>query len=458
MNRTFVDYYRCPEEFVCCALDCEPSLDSGYFKFGSEAICHGKTSRGRVHRTVTEDLHDALTDSEVKPGRISLTFDPCEVVDCLRFERYVGESRNGLLVGLANQLYYLVRPLLGVSVRRHLQRLRLTGWRSIAFPRWPVDPTVEQLHAVLLRLCLEAGEHNAIPFIWFWPSGFSSCVAVTHDVETLQGLQFCSALMDLDESFGIRSSFQLIPENRYSLSGQFLDSIRSRGFEINVHDLNHDGRLFASRKQFLQRARRINEYVRAFDAQGFRSGALYRNLDWYGALDISYDMSVPNCAHLDPQRGGCCTLMPYFVGNVLELPLTTIQDYSLFHILGDYSITLWRRQLALIDNHHGMTIFNIHPDYVVPLGARSIYVQLLQHLARLRSEGKIWLALPGEINRWWRNRAQMRIVRRSHGWTIEGPDRERAQLAYARLRNHEIEYSWAAVDSECSTPTLPFAQ
>jgi hypothetical protein len=452
MNRTLVDYYRCPEEFVCCALDGEPSLDLGYFRFGSEAICHSKIARGSVHRSVTEDLHDALKDSEVEPGRVSLTFDPCEAVDRLRFERYGNDSRKGPLVTLASQLYYLVRPLLGVSVRSHLQRLKLRGWRSIPFPCWPVDRTVEQLHATLLRLCLEAGQEKEIPFIWFWPFGFSSCVAVTHDVETLQGRQFCPALMDLDESFGIRSSFQLIPENRYSLSTQFLDSIRSRGFEVNVHDLNHDGRLFASQVQFLQRARRINQYLRAFGAQGFRSGALYRNLNWYGALDISYDMSVPNCAHLDPQRGGCCTLMPYFVGDILELPLTTTQDYSLFHILGDYSITLWRRQLALIDNHHGMATFNIHPDYVIPPEARSIYVQLLQHVARLRSEGKIWLALPGEINRWWRNRAQMRIVRRRHGWTIDGPDHERAQLAYARLRNHEIEYSWAAPDSESSDP------
>lgn len=403
MNRTLVDYYRCPEEFACCALDGERS-----------------------------------------------TFDPSEAIDRLRFERYVSDSRSGPLATLENQLYYLARPLLGVSVRRHLQRLKLKGWRSISFPRWPVDGTVEQLHAALLRLCLQAGPEREIPFIWFWPSGFSSCVAVTHDVETLQGRQFCPALMDLDESFGIRSSFQLIPENRYSLSTQFLDSIRSRGFEVNVHDLNHDGKLFASQRQFLERARHINQYVRDFGAQGFRSGALYRNLDWYGALEISYDMSVPNCAHLDPQRGGCCTVMPYFVGDILELPLTTTQDYSLFHILGDYSIDLWRRQLALINSQHGMATFNIHPDYVISPRARRVYAQLLEYVAQLRTEGNVWLALPGEINRWWRNRAQMRIVRRCHEWTIEGPDRERARLAYARLRNHEIEYSWAASDSEQS--------
>ena len=64
---------------------------------------------------------------------------------------------------------------------------------------------------------------------------------------------------------------------------------------------------------------------------------MYREQQWFDAFDFSYDMSVPNVAHLEPQRGGCCTVMPYFVGDLLELPLTTVQDYSLFHILNDYS-------------------------------------------------------------------------------------------------------------------------
>ncbi len=35
---------------------------------------------------------------------------------------------------------------------------------------------------------------------------------------------------------------------------------------------------------------------------------------------------------------------PYFVGKILEIPLTTSQDYSLFQILNDYSIDLWKKQ------------------------------------------------------------------------------------------------------------------
>jgi len=41
-------------------------------------------------------------------------------------------------------------------------------------------------------------------------------------------------LMDLDDSVGIKSSFELVPESRYSLPETFLEEIRTRGFEINV--------------------------------------------------------------------------------------------------------------------------------------------------------------------------------------------------------------------------------
>ena len=92
----------------------------------------------------------------------------------------------------------------------------------------------------MLRLCVQAHDGEEVPFIWFWPERFLSCAIVTHDVEAVEGRDFCPPLMDIDESFGIKSSFQLIPEQRYALSLSFIESIRSRGFEVNVHDLNHD--------------------------------------------------------------------------------------------------------------------------------------------------------------------------------------------------------------------------
>jgi hypothetical protein len=445
MNQSFVDYYRCPENFADCFLDGKPAQDSGHFRFGPETICYGSISKGAVHHSPEANLHDTLNDVVIERGVVRLPFDPDQIVNNLRLERYYSGSRKRSFLsgGLANSLYYLARPILGVSVRRHLQKLRLAGWRSIAFPHWPVDRTVEQIHETMLRLCVQAHNGQEVPFIWFWPEGLPSCVAVTHDVEAVKGRDFCPTLMDVDESFGIKSSFQLVPEKRYELSQPFIESIRARGFEVNVHDLNHDGRLFANEAEFLDRARRINQYGRAFDAHGFRSGALYRNLAWYGALEFSYDMSVPNAAHLDPQRGGCCTVMPYFIGKILELPVTTTQDYSLFYILNEYSIDHWKRQIAQITEKHGLASFIIHPDYVVERRTRDTYKSLLAYLADLRSKGKAWIALPREVNQWWRARRQMKLVRQGSKWVIEGPGKDRARVAYAVVERGRLAYKLA---------------
>jgi hypothetical protein len=232
----------------------------------------------------------------------------------------------------------------------------------------------------------------------------------------------------------------LVPEKRYTLSSSFLEGMRSRGFEINVHDLNHDGRLFSSESRFFERVERINQYGRAFHAKGFRSGALYRNLAWYEGLEFSYDMSVPNAAHLDPQRGGCCTVMPYFVGKILELPVTTTQDYSLFHILNQYSTELWKYEIRQITDQHGLASFIIHPDYLVEPRARDTYKSLLAFLAGLRSEGKVWFALPREISDWWRARSQMKLVEHGNNWEVEGPEKDRARVVYAVLRGDRLAY------------------
>jgi hypothetical protein len=114
----------------------------------------------------------------------------------------------------------------------------------------------------------------------------------------------------------------------------------------------------------MRRVAKINHYGREWGVDGFRAAVLYRRQEWFKDLEFSYDMSVPNVAHLDPQRGGCCTVMPYFVGGLLELPVTTTQDYTLFHILRDYKADLWKTQIELIMEKHGLLSFIVHPDYV----------------------------------------------------------------------------------------------
>ncbi|MGA9789083.1 MAG: hypothetical protein WBQ43_00220 [Terriglobales bacterium] len=297
-----------------------------------------------------------------------------------------------------------------------------------------MDNVFEQLMLLSFRAC----DVERIPFIWFWPERNSSCAIMTHDVETKAGRDFCQTLMDIDDSLGFKASFQIIPEERYEVSPEFLESIRQRGFEVVVHDLNHDGHLYRDREQFLERAARINSYGRDYRADGFRAGVLYRKQLWYDALRFAYDMSVPNVARLDPQRGGCCTVMPYFMGNILELPVTTIQDYTLFNILNDYSIDIWKRQIEIIMAKHGLMSFIVHPDYIMKPREMEVYQALLSYLARLRQEKEVWITTPGEVNRWWRQRAEMRLVEDGDGWQIEGAGKERARIAYASAKEGRL--------------------
>jgi len=435
--------FRCAEDFGFFSVAELPSSQRGFFGLGQNAVCYGRCA-GIVAADTSSARLDALDDVRINGREVELPFDPGEVIDNLRMERYAANSA-GTEKNLLYHIYYALRPFLPVRFRRHLQRMRLRQSRKSSFPHWPVDFSVEDIEEQLLYLGLRAEGRANVPFVWFWPRSFRACAIFTHDVETAAGLSFCPELMDLNDSFGIKSSFQLIPEKRYTVSDAVLTGIRDRGFEINVHDLNHDGHLYSDRYEFLRRAEKINHYSRSFGAKGFRAGAMYRNLDWYEAFEFSYDMSVPNVGHLEAQAGGCCTVRPYFIGDIVELPLTTTQDYSLFHILGDYSIDLWKQQIHAILERHGLISFIVHPDYILERKARETYTQLLRYLSELREEEKLWIPRPGEVADWWRQRNGMQLLQGAKdSWYIAGPGHQNARIAYAIASESGVEYRLSA--------------
>jgi hypothetical protein len=424
-----------------------PEGEERFFQFA------GITGFGRCNPSIAQEVGGVQSEacrqvasaSEEGPqDQVVLPFDLEEVSTNLLRERYVvaraSERQRVLNSGLIRSLYYAVRKALPVAVRKHLQRIHLADWRNLRFPAWPVDCSVDLLFEEVLRLVLIAGGGEPIPFVWFWPNGHTACALVTHDVEESTGRDYCTKVMELDETAGLRSSFQVVPEERYIVPPELLVEIRRRGHEVNVHDLNHDGKLFENHPQFLERVQRISHHRKEFGARGFRSAILYRNPEWFEALDFEYDMSMPNVAHLDPQRGGCCTVFPYFIGNLLELPLTTTQDYSLFHILQQYSLDLWDQQIDLIMARHGLISFNIHPDYIKEKRALAVYAGLLSRIRSLRESSNVWCPLPGELNDWWRRRAQLEIVGGNRDWHITGPGAEQACLAYAAIDCDRLVY------------------
>jgi hypothetical protein len=444
----FQEYTGCPHAFVTGDVldidDAAGSSSEGFFRCGA-MVLFGRAQGAVPASSPSAVLPDAGATFDARAGKLRLGFNPTDAAVNLRTERYIDNRLPGGGEGVTvrsavRQAYYALRPVLPVSVRKHAQRWALRDWRKQTFPSWPVDTTVDDLMRALFLRLLDVHAVDELPFIWFWPDGHAGCAMMTHDVETAAGRDFSSRLIEMEAGHGIRSAFEIVPEERYDVPETYLQEIRDAGCEVCVHGLNHDGRLFLNEQLFRQRAAKINEYARLYGAHGFRSPVMYRRVDWYDAFQFSFDMSLPNVAHLDPQRGGCCTVMPFFIGDIVELPLTTIQDYPLYNILNQWTMDLWKQQCGILLRYNGLLSFIIHPDYTISANAQKLYNELLAYLGGLRDNHGVWIALPGQVDEWWRQRRNMRLERDGASWRISGDGSDRARVAFARREGGDVTY------------------
>src|SRR5262245_53445307 len=184
-DRSFLDYFKCPERMAAISSQSDLCATDGFFRF-DDAIGFGRCAgRQRPATHADDQLPEMLSDVIDHHGKASLPFDLTEVVTNLREERY---RRNGYSFlqkttasNVAHRVYYTLRPFMALPVRKQLQKLRLTGWERIPFPRWPVDVSVDQLMRNVMALLLKRSERSSIPFIWFWPDGAPAAAMVTHD-------------------------------------------------------------------------------------------------------------------------------------------------------------------------------------------------------------------------------------------------------------------------------------
>src|SRR3954451_23472039 len=257
-----------------------------------------------------------------------------------------------------------------------------------------------------------------------WPEGKKFAFVLTHDVENSAGLANCRSLMQLESELGLRSSFNFVPEGEYHVPADLRNELTTAGFEVGIHDLKHDGHLFASHRIFKQRAAQINHYAREWEAAGFRSGFMMSNLDWVHELDVEYDASTFDTDTFEPQPDGGHTIFPFWVprptnGSIsgderrcsrgyVELPYTLPQDSTLFLVLRETTPEIWMRKLDWIAQHGGMALLDTHPDYMSFDGSPaatqypvSLYKDFLTYV-KTKYSGHYWSALPRQIARYVR--------------------------------------------------------
>lgn len=303
-------------------------------------------------------------------------------------------------MSLTNDLYYSLKPILPrwlqIQMRRQVVRRKREKYAHL----WPIDE--------------KAGLK---PEGWpGWPEGKQFALVLTHDVEKTKGLEKVVQLAEIERKIGFRSCFNFVAED-YHAPRQLLKYLEDGGFEVGLHGLHHKGNLFRSRKAFDAQASRINHRLKDWGAEGFRAPSVFHNLDWIGELDIQYDSSTFDTDPFEPQPDGIGTIFPCWVQDgsrakgFVELPYTLPQDFTLFVLMKERNIDIWKKKIDWIIEKGGMALLNAHPDYMNCTQGRCTiedypveYYEEFLNYVKTRYDGQYWHVLPREMARFWKER------------------------------------------------------
>ncbi|MGA7415984.1 MAG: glycosyltransferase [Bryobacteraceae bacterium] len=298
---------------------------------------------------------------------------------------------------LLTRIYYSVKPFVPWAVRLRVRRRWARHRRKACAAVWPIDQTA-----------------GFTPPDWpGWPESKQFALVLTHDVEGRKGLSRVRQLMDLEARYGLRSSFNFVPEGEYDLPDSTREMLDMAGFEVGVHGLEHDGKLYSSKKAFASKAARIQMYLKRWNASGFRSPLMQHRLSWLHQLSAEYDASTFDTDPFEPEPDGVGTVFPFWAKGsgktgYVELPYTLAQDFSLFVVLEEPNIDVWKQKLDWVAEHGGMALLDTHPDYMCFEGKpgrdeypASHYEEFLRY-ALAKYEGRFWPALARDVARFYR--------------------------------------------------------
>jgi hypothetical protein len=378
-------------------------------------------------RGVTQ-AHGAAVASvwRAEDGSVLLPFDPAEAMLAYWSEgyRHAGTaSPVGRSVRSALPLYYRLRPLLSRRIQIELRRAVSRLQSRSPFPRWPIETSLHDLYELILDQLREVAR-GPLPSLAAWPRGRDWALVLTHDVESEVGCKRIAAMRGVEEELGLRSSWNFVPL-RYSTPPTLIADLQERGNEVGVHGLYHDGFDLASRERLEERLPAIQEYAARWGAVGFRSPATHRVWELMPLLGLDYDSSYPDTDPYEPQAGGCCSWLPYFNRELVELPITLPQDHTLFVILRRRDEEVWLEKTDFLRSRGGMAVSLTHPDYVFEEPLLGHYARFLRRFA---DDSTAWHALPRDVSAWWRRRAASRPLLDRGSWRVEGPATAEARV------------------------------
>jgi glycosyltransferase involved in cell wall biosynthesis len=135
-------------------------------------------------------------------------------------------------------------------------------------------------------------------------------------------------------------------------------------------------------------------------------------LAWLHQLGVEYDASTFDTDPFEPEPDAVGTIFPFWVpgpnkSGFVELPYTLPQDFTLFVVLREPNIDIWKKKLDWVAMRGGMALLNTHPDYICFEGQpkkdefpAAFYEEFLTY-AREKYAGAYWSNTPCEVARFY---------------------------------------------------------
>ncbi len=360
--------------------------------------CHTK-GRHLLSFVVGEAVYPGIVEAG---GGVTFYFDYPATLEFIRTEQYCRFKRPWLSYLPFD--YYRLPTVLRRVAANVATRTRMNT--RDGFPSFPVEKSLQ----ALIYVAEQSGTSTArgrLPKAHFvWPEGKRYCVVLSHDVDTEHGIAFMPRIVDLERSFGLSSSWNIVGD-LFAPNRRTLDAVYEQGCEIGLHGHTHNLRLPYQSSQCIGKTiKHYDTVLTAYAIQGYRSPYYLRSPILFSALSsfFVYDSSVPDVDvfSLGVDRGGCCSIVPFRIGSILELPVTVPYEIILHMGIAPEKLNdFWQDKIQWIKEAGGMILVNTHPEpyYLKDPKVLGAYEELLTLLS---GDGCAWYALPRDVAQWYK--------------------------------------------------------
>ncbi len=336
-------------------------------------------------------------------GKIIFNFDIEQTITRILREQYLAKKRP--LMSRLPFHHHRFPASVRVWVLKTLNKLKQG---KVVFPSWPADNSVDLLRFMFMQ-AFQLVSKEQLKKTKKWPLDVKSIVCLSHDVDTIDAARNIEKVAFIEEEFNLKSTW-FITGNKLSQSKKTLNYLHDNGNEIALHGHNHDFKLpFLKIEEIEQRLKIYRVYMEDYNMTGFRSPGMLRTTELLKVLAtyFRYDSTF-----VDTERysfttpgEGCCTVFPFNVGPLLEIPVTLPMDISLAvaGLSEQQMLELWLRKIRLIKQIGGVAVLNTHTDS--HLSAQPSMLKIYQKLLDTISQDKsLKVATLNKVAGYWKRR------------------------------------------------------